>query len=242
MKTLRIAIALLAILPFTRAVAQQGEILYTGLNPDPYLHVTLSYEQLCLDLNFDTIPDMCMSYHLEHLWVDFTICSTQDNLMLCYGLNDNDVIADVEDWQTSCYFVGNPDSLTNMGFRYEIDGDYYYGWFRTYNNLSERNWYFDEYAFCTIPNYPLRWGQTSMTGIEENENNIAKLHPNPTTGLVRIDGEDVREIQVINLLGQCVKTAQDTNEVSLEDQPQGLYLLRITAKDGKVFSDKVVKE
>ena len=242
MKTLRIVIALLAILPFSRAVAQQGEILYTDLDPDPFLHVTVSYEQLCSDLNFDTVPDMCMSYYLEAFWVDFTIRSIQDNLMLCHGLNDDDVIADAEVWQTSCYFVGNPDSLTNMGFRYEIDGDYYYGWFRTYNNLSERNWYFDEYAFCTIPNYPLRWGQTSLTSIEENENNIAELHPNPTTGTVRIEAEDVREIQVFNPLGQWVKTVWNTNEVSLEGLPQGLYLLHVTLEGGKAFSDKVVKE
>ena len=49
-------------------------------------------------------------------------------------------------------------------------------------------------------------------------------------------------MKVYNTLGQCVKTVQNANEISLEGLPQGVYLLRITTKDGKVFSDKVLKE
>jgi hypothetical protein len=47
---------------------------------------------------------------------------------------------------------------------------------------------------------------------------------------------------VYNALGQLVKTVQNTNEISLEGLPQGVYLLRVTTEDGKVFSDQVVKE
>lgn len=82
-----------------------------------------------------------------------------------------------------------------------------------------------------------------MTEIEENEtHSVAKLHPNPTTGIVHIEGETATEIQVFNALGQLVKTFQNTNKISLEGLPQGVYLLRVTTEDGKVFSDKVVKE
>ena len=85
--------------------------------------------------------------------------------------------------------------------------------------------------------------ESIVLGIGEAEaSTAAKAWPNPTTGTVRIDGEDVREIQVFNPLGQCLKTAHDTNEASLEGLPQGLYLLRITLESGKVFSEKVVKE
>ena len=85
--------------------------------------------------------------------------------------------------------------------------------------------------------------ESTILGIGEAEaSTAAKAWPNPTTGTVRIDGEDVREIQVFNPLGQCLKTAHDTNEASLEGLPQGLYLLRITLESGKVFSEKVVKE
>ena len=43
-------------------------------------------------------------------------------------------------------------------------------------------------------------------------------------------------------MGQQVKTVQNTNEVSLEGLPQGVYLMRVTLEGGKAFSDKVMKE
>ena len=78
--------------------------------------------------------------------------------------------------------------------------------------------------------------------LPEPNNGAIAIHPNPTTGKIHIEGEKATEIQVFNALGQLVKTVQNTNEVSLEGQPQGLYLLRVTLEGGKEFSDKVVKE
>lgn len=77
---------------------------------------------------------------------------------------------------------------------------------------------------------------------EEHSGVVVALHPNPTTGVVRIEGENATEVKVFNTLGQLVKTVQNANEVSLEGQPQGVYLLHVTLEGGKVFSDKVVKE
>ena len=98
-------------------------------------------------------------------------------------------------------------------------------------------------GYCKLPDTPIQWGQTEFLHIEENDANaFATLHPNPTSGIVNIEGEKADEVQVFNALGQCVKTAKNTNEVSLEGLPQGVYLLRVTLEGGKAFSDKVVKE
>jgi hypothetical protein len=80
-------------------------------------------------------------------------------------------------------------------------------------------------------------------GIAENKTpaNKVKVYPNPASGHVSIQSAEATEVKVYNTLGQCVKTAQNTNEISLEGLPQGVYLLRVTTKDGSVFSDKVVK-
>lgn len=148
------------------------------------------------------------------------------------------------------------------GFRREVSGDdeerhYCYGWLECsirWNYYSPGNgaqhpqftqvWIcINRMAYCNIPDYPLHAGQTSLTNIEENEaHRIAKLHPNPTTGIVHIEDVECAEVQVYNTLGQMLKTSQNTNQVSLGGLPQGVYLLRVTTKDGKVFSDKVVKE
>ena len=71
---------------------------------------------------------------------------------------------------------------------------------------------------------------------------MASVYPNPVKETLKIGGVEVLEVQIYNTLGQLVKTAQNTTEVSLEGLPQGVYLLRVTLEGGKVFSDKVVKE
>ena len=77
-------------------------------------------------------------------------------------------------------------------------------------------------------------------GIGENEDVGFTLSPNPTSGLVRIEGATVAEVRVYNTLGQLVKTAKNTNEVNLRGLPQGMYLLRITDEDGASATKKLV--
>ena len=87
------------------------------------------------------------------------------------------------------------------------------------------------------------WFVCHPTSVAESSlDEVFEMYPNPTTDLVHIEGVECAEVQVYNALGQQVKTVQNTNEISLAGLPQGVYLLRVTIKDGKVFSEKVVKE
>ena len=76
--------------------------------------------------------------------------------------------------------------------------------------------------------------KASFTAIGETgtEASTMRLYPNPATDKVYIEGAKAAEVQVYNALGQLVKTVQNTNEVSLEGLPQGIYLLRVRATDG----------
>lgn len=81
----------------------------------------------------------------------------------------------------------------------------------------------------------------TITGVaEEHENDGITLSPNPTNGLVRIEGATATEVRVYNAIGQLLKTTQNTNEVNLRGLPQGVYLLRITDEDGAVVTKKLV--
>ena len=80
-----------------------------------------------------------------------------------------------------------------------------------------------------------------MLSAEETEDKaFATIHPNPTTGIVHIEGKNASEVHVFNALGQVVKTDQNTNEVSLEGLPQGVYLLRVRNAEGTVFAKRVI--
>ena len=77
--------------------------------------------------------------------------------------------------------------------------------------------------------------------IEENRNMEIRIFPNPVIGKLLIEGVEAAKVQVYNPLGQLVKTVRGTNEVDLEGLPQGLYLLRINAKNGQVVKQIVVE-
>ena len=68
------------------------------------------------------------------------------------------------------------------------------------------------------------------------------VYPNPTDGIVNIEGVKVAQVQVYNILGQPVRTFTNANEIHMKDLPNGVYLLRITDKEGNTFSERIVKE
>ena len=67
-----------------------------------------------------------------------------------------------------------------------------------------------------------------------------KVYPTPAKDRVVIEGIEAAEVQVYNALGQRVKTIQGTNEISVADLPQGVYLLRIADAEGKVYTNKIM--
>ena len=74
-------------------------------------------------------------------------------------------------------------------------------------------------------------------GIEAvGENNgtafLLSVYPNPTNGVVRIEGVVADEVQVYNALGQLVKTVLGANEIDLSGLVVGVYMLRITTESG----------
>ena len=262
MKKSKIILALLALLPISRAFAQQGEIIYRVFQPDYRVYI-YSNDTVYLDFDQDNHPELVFYFEAHFPFyriIDMT-SSINDSTWMWGGRCTNDWASPYDtplsdpavvytkyhgNWMG--YYDENGhyqiDSIMHGIIKYSSDNGTCYGWFLANTNKTGKLYMaVKEMAFCTIPNYPLRWGQKSITGIDENESHhTSKLYPNPATGTVRIEGEKSIEVQVYNTLGQLVKTVQNTNEVSLEGMPQGIYLLRVTLENGQVFSDKVVKE
>lgn len=141
------------------------------------------------------------------------------------------------------------------GMHKVIDGKNYYGWYHGYGSEGrlysegpyEYRVYIDKIAFCTMPEYPLRWGQISLTdGIGENETTaFATIYPNPANSIVTVTGKNLKSAEVINTLGQRVATVKgqgETLQIDIANLPTGVYFVRITDEEGRKCVRKVVKE
>ena len=79
----------------------------------------------------------------------------------------------------------------------------------------------------------------SIDAVDETEGKAFTLWPNPAFQTIYIDGVEVVEVQVYNALGQVVKTMRGTNEITVAELPQGVYLVQIADAEGKVLTAKV---
>lgn len=80
--------------------------------------------------------------------------------------------------------------------------------------------------------------QTWMDGVDELEQSL-KIYPNPTSGVLNIQGEGMTNIEVYNAIGQRVML-QSVNgngiQLSTESLNNGIYFLRIYANDGTMLN------
>ena len=80
--------------------------------------------------------------------------------------------------------------------------------------------------------------QTWTEGVAELEESL-KIYPNPTTGVLNIQGEGMTNVEVYNTVGQRVMT-QVVNgngiQLNTESLNNGIYFLRIQANDGAVLN------
>ena len=68
------------------------------------------------------------------------------------------------------------------------------------------------------------------------------VYPNPTYGNVWVDGVEVSEIQIYNVMGQLLKSYHGIHEINVSDLPPGIYLLHITDYHGVINKKKIVVE
>ena len=179
---------------------------------------------------------------------------TSSSRSLVSRLTESVILTDTTlDW----YFQAGPNVVMenphtyDLGYRIEVEEGMCYGWVKMYV-LHAPNWdtvyvKMEKSCFCSIPNYPLRYGQTSLTqDLEENESTaVASIYPNPATATVTIVGEGLRQIEITDMLGQRVATHQAEGPQAIIDistLPTGIYFVGITDENGKRCVKKVIKE
>ena len=79
--------------------------------------------------------------------------------------------------------------------------------------------------------------------MDENENIVLSVYPNPATENINIAGDNIASIEICNLLGSVVYEAQNCsshNVISTENMPSGSYYVRVRLEDGKVITKKII--
>src|SRR5690554_5119145 len=101
------------------------------------------------------------------------------------------------------------------------------------------------YARFQIPNVSLFFSSGTMSVIDNEYHSNVVLYPNPVTDILNIQtSEDLREIWVINSLGQQVlkrQVIEKTNSLDLQGLQSGFYLIQIVTDKGIVTRKIQVK-
>lgn len=252
MKKLLIVIAVLVSVYSVKA--QENLIIYTDFEPDTCFTFQSDFDTLKFDLDQDGIGDVVMfaGWHSAVGYIAYIYMPSPDwQWSMSYAggfdpLTDTTIISGNLGWQRYACELAMYSELTHFAFRHLTENGYYYGWAHIYVESLARIC-IDCMAYCTIPDYPLHWGQTSLTeGIDETESSaFATVHPNPTNGVVTIIGMNLSQAQVINMLGQQVISRQgkgDEIQINMSALPTGIYFINITDEEGRKCMRKVVKE
>lgn len=97
---------------------------------------------------------------------------------------------------------------------------------------------------CVSVSEPVVW---IVDGIGENEMSNLSIYPNPTSGVINVEGLDPAvssTIAIYNSVGKMVLSQQITSEIEKMDManlPNGLYIIQVQNKDGLVSSYKINK-
>ena len=136
-------------------------------------------------------------------------------------------------------FIGEPYAMETwiegIGSDYGLlyCGSYYFcgGYYRAlcFHQDGELIWQNPEYDACVI------------TSVEEINDKVISVYPNPAMEKVTIDGVEAAEVQVYNAFGQLVKTIRNSNEIPVAGLAERVYLVRIMDAEGKVYTNKITK-
>lgn len=66
------------------------------------------------------------------------------------------------------------------------------------------------------------------------------IYPNPASSMLRVEGSDVRMVEMLDVNGRSVLTAVESNVIDLSGLADGVYMVRVTTPQG-VATEKVVK-
>ena len=222
----------------------ENHILYTDFEPDTCVILETGGNTFTLDLNQDGDPDVFFSAYWHsavgdianmHVGNDWEFCDSDGG----NPLTDTTIINNSLQWSHYSTDLAMYPDRTRFAFRHQTTDGYHYGWARIYVESRARVCISDM-AYCTIPNYPLQWGQTNITNsVEENKetiDNAFTVYPNPTNGVLFVETRLIASLsgqnvyRIANMMGQTLLQGyitDETQQINIENLPAGMYFISV---------------
>jgi hypothetical protein len=270
MKTIILSIFLFFVIISTFA-QKTNEIIYHDFVPDT------SFKYICSDIEtqvcypnceepirFDVDSDGIIDLLYEadgFIFNGNTYLRSLNDVFTVVALGQNDTIICSElNWGLYA-FAGHITNDYRFGIKKVIGDNTFYGYVNTrvefistvygpYNNVVyDMICFVDYYAYCTIPNYPLLWGQTEISNSvpkTEAGSDGVKINFNNASNTVQIESlTKIKNVEIVSSNGQIANKTKNVGknetEINVSGLQSGIYIVKVVLDDGRVVSGKVVR-
>lgn len=83
---------------------------------------------------------------------------------------------------------------------------------------------------------------TSLTGIENVENELFAIYPNPTENVISLNGAELNKITIFDLSGKLMVSNVNQNSIDVSLLSNGLYIFKGEANNGQALIKKFEKK
>ncbi len=84
-----------------------------------------------------------------------------------------------------------------------------------------------------------------VSDVEEMNDNQVSVYPNPTNYTITVSEKNLAQVEIVNIMGQTIiseKCDADEAKIDISSLASGVYMIKMRTKDGKEFSERIVKE
>lgn len=152
--------------------------------------------------------------------------------------------------------------MLRIAVRHAVDEDqngethYCYGWIEVVGRWTwdKPSWtmlltvWVPRMAYCTIPDYPLIYGQKDIDGsVASIEDVTVKIYPNPASDYIKIETyHTCQYIKIYSLDGYLVFETRDfasqPTTIDIGNLTTGVYIVKVCLADGREYFTKIIKE
>jgi hypothetical protein len=234
---------------YSQSLYDQTEILVHDYDSDICLKST-NMDSLKIDVDNDGVLDIMFYFESVSSGYYQKIKSLIEKcqIALIIDTKNDSLKSSTLVWHSDFTYLMGMFKSEKIGIQINENERNYYGWAHVIfsSENRERIITIDKYAFCTIPDYPLLWGQTELTGKKEIIlQDKVKVSVDVHSKSINIQSKEViKEISLMNSAGRVIQKWRNVKsskvDISSEGIKGGVYLFRVKNMNNEVFTGKVV--